>query len=80
MQPIGEKAIPGQVVDVKSTSNFGTGAFLLAACEYVRFLEKEATEDRAYMAGLAYRMAEPVLKNMAEGKLQQEMLVEVSPT
>lgn len=80
VQPIGEKAIPGQVVDVKSTSNFGTGAFLLAACEYVRFLEKEATEDRAYMAGLAYRMAEPVLKNMAEGKLQQEMLVEVSPT
>lgn len=80
VQPIGEKAIPGQVVDVKSTSNFGTGAFLLAACEYVRFLEKEATEDRAYMADLAYRMAEPVLKNMAEGKLQQEMLVEVSPT
>lgn len=40
VQPIGEKAIPGQVVDKKSTSNFGTGAFLLAASEYVRFLEK----------------------------------------
>ena len=25
--------IPGQVVDANSTSNFGVGAFLLAACE-----------------------------------------------
>ena len=40
VQPIGEKAIPGQVVDKKSTSNFGTGAFLLAACEYYRHLLK----------------------------------------
>ena len=35
---IGEKAIPGQVVDANSTANFGVGAFLLAACEMVRFL------------------------------------------
>ena len=40
VQPIGEKAIPGQVVDKKSTSNFGTGTFLLAASEYCRFLGK----------------------------------------
>ena len=40
VQPIGEKAIPGQVVDKNSTSNFGTGAFLLAACEMYRYLEK----------------------------------------
>lgn len=39
VQPIGEKAIPGQVVDVNSTANFGTGAWLLAACEYVRYLD-----------------------------------------
>lgn len=38
VQPIGEKAIPGQVVDANSTSNFGVGAFLLASCEMVRFL------------------------------------------
>ncbi len=37
VQPIGEKAIPGQVVDAHSTANFGVGAFLLAACEMVRF-------------------------------------------
>ena len=39
VQPIGEKAIPGQIVNANSTSNFGVGAFLLAACEYVRYLE-----------------------------------------
>lgn len=39
VQPIGEKAIPGQVVNSRSTSNFGTGAFLLAACEYTRYLQ-----------------------------------------
>ncbi|MHA6247175.1 glycoside hydrolase family 88/105 protein [Pontibacter sp. CAU 1760] len=40
VQPIGERAIPGQVVDVNSTSGFGVGAFLLAASELYRFLDK----------------------------------------
>lgn len=38
VQPIGEKAIPGQVVDANSQADFGVGAFLLAACEMVRYL------------------------------------------
>lgn len=38
VQPIGEKAIPGQVVDANSTADFGVGAFLLANCEMYRFL------------------------------------------
>lgn len=80
VQPIGEKAIPGQVVDANSQANFGVGAFLLAACEYVRYLEqKQGGGDRAYWTSLLYQMAEPVLKNMAEGKLQANMQVEVSP-
>lgn len=79
VQPIGEKAIPGQVVDAKSTSDFGVGAFLLAACEYVRMLEKEQNADRKYWTDLAYKMAYPVLSNMAEGNLQKNMKVEVSP-
>lgn len=41
VQPIGEKAIPGQVVDANSTADFGVGAFLLAACERVRFLQND---------------------------------------
>ncbi|MBC8054584.1 MAG: glycoside hydrolase family 88 protein [Sphingobacteriaceae bacterium] len=39
VQPIGERAIPGQVVNQKSTANFGVGAFLLASAEMYRFLE-----------------------------------------
>ncbi len=79
VQPIGEKAIPGQTVDKNSVSNFGTGAFLLAACEYVRYLERDSNTDRAYWAQLAYQMAAPILSNMAEGNLQKNMIVEVSP-
>lgn len=40
VQPIGERAIPGQTVDANSQANFGVGAFLLASCEYYRFLGK----------------------------------------
>ena len=40
VQPIGERAIPGQTVDANSEANFGVGAFLLAACEYARYLGK----------------------------------------
>lgn len=39
VQPIGEKAIPGQIVDSNSQANFGVGAFLLASCEYIRYLK-----------------------------------------
>lgn len=39
VQPIGEKAIPGQVVDKNSTADFGVGAFLLAASEVYRFVK-----------------------------------------
>lgn len=79
VQPIGEKAIPGQIVDAHSTANFGVGAFLLAACEYVRYLEAPVNKDRAYWCNLLYNMAKPVLSNMAEGNLRKNMQVEVSP-
>lgn len=80
VQSIGEKAIPGQIVDENSTAPFGVGAFLLAACEYVRYLEAPQQQDRVYWCSLLYQMAEPVLRNMAEGKLQATMQTEVSPT
>lgn len=79
VQPIGEKAIPGQVVDAKSTSNFGVGAFLLAASEYVRFVEAAHRQDRAYWVDLLYKIAHPVLSKMSTGNLKSDMLVEVSP-
>lgn len=39
IQPIGEKAIPDQVVDKNSTADFGVGAFLLAASEMSRYVK-----------------------------------------
>ena len=37
VQPIGEKAVRGQKLTAANANNFGTGAFLLAACEKVRY-------------------------------------------
>ena len=80
VQPIGERAIPGQVVDADSQANFGVGAFLLAACEYVRYLEAPYNKDRAYWCDMLYKIAAPVLSNMADGNLQKNMQVETSPS
>ena len=41
VQPIGERAIAGQVVNQESTASFGVGAFLLAATELHRYLGKQ---------------------------------------
>ena len=41
VQPIGDRAVPGQVVDRNSTSHFGVGAFLLAAAEMVRYIDQD---------------------------------------
>lgn len=39
VQPIGERAIPGQIVNKDSTAGFGVGAFLLAATEMYKFVK-----------------------------------------
>ncbi len=39
VQPIGEKPDPTRTVNARSQAPFGTGAWLLAACEYVRYCE-----------------------------------------
>lgn len=39
VQPIGEKPDPTRKVDAKSQAPFGTGAWLLAACERVRYID-----------------------------------------
>ena len=41
---------------------------------------EKVKSDRELWAGLLYQMAAPVLSNMSEGKLQENMLVELSPT
>ncbi len=46
VQPIGEKAIPGQVVNAHSTANFGVGAFLLGAAEMYRYSQNNFTDHK----------------------------------
>ncbi len=41
VQPICDRAIPGQTVDANSQANFGVGAVLLAACEYYRYIDNQ---------------------------------------
>jgi len=45
VQPIGEKPDPTKTVDAHSQANFGVGAFLLAACEKVRFDDASVNPD-----------------------------------
>ena len=44
------------------------------------FAKNPKSCDRNYWVGQAYKMARPVLENMAHGKLQQNMLTEFSPS
>ena len=41
---------------------------------------EKVKSDRELWAGILYQMAAPLLSNMSEGKLQENMLVELSPT
>ena len=56
---------------------------LLAFCCFATVNAKKKTpvqSDRAYWCSLAWKMAQPVLENMAKGELQQNMLTEFSPS
>jgi rhamnogalacturonyl hydrolase YesR len=46
VQPIGDRAIPGQVVDRDSTAHFGVGAVLLAAAEMARLAAPDTQRVR----------------------------------
>lgn len=59
VQPIGEKAIPGQIVNANSTTNFGVGAFLLAGAEFYRYLDKQNNK-------VAPAQSTPVVSTIAE--------------
>ncbi len=60
-----------------------TVIMLLAAVPFVGFAAKKKVaqqSDRQYWCSLAYKMAQPVLENMAKGELQKNMLTEFSPS
>lgn len=53
-------------------------AFILSLTVYT--INAQTISDRRYSADLAYKISEPVLRNMAKGELSKNMQVEVSPT
>lgn len=53
---------------------------LIPAAAFAKEKKEQEMPDRTYWCGLLYKMAEPVLANMSEEKLQQNMQVEVSPS
>ena len=42
--------------------------------------KKTVQTDREYWSAQAYKMAQPVLENMAKGELQKNMMTEFSPS
>lgn len=56
------------------------GALLLPAQVSAKQKKEREKTDREVWCDMMYRMAAPVLSNMSEGKLQENMLVELSPT
>lgn len=57
-----------------------TGSTTLAAVlREKNLLSDTVADDRTYLAELAYKIAAPVLSNMAKGELQKNMTVELSP-
>ena len=77
--------------DMKGVSAPQHGSFVpLTKEEYVRLDtywaqkvargKQQGAEARAYWASLAWKMAQPVLENMAKGELQKNMLTEFSPS
>lgn len=58
------------------------GVMLMAVCCIQNIYAKgdKEVDDRTYWCNLLYKIAAPVLSNMSEGKLRENMLVELSPT
>lgn len=53
---------------------------LLIPTESISAKKKTEKSDREIWCDVMYRMAAPVLSNMSEGLLKQNMLVKLSPT
>ena len=71
VQPIGEKPDPTKTVDARSQANFGVGAFLLAACEHLRY-----EDSSVYCCGTAVNIT---VKNESGEFRQQVVEVEAAP-
>ena len=66
VQPIGEKPDPTKTVDAHSQANFGVGAFLLAACEHLRY---ETAKER-----IRKYFNESAIKEIDQNRFEQELI------
>lgn len=65
----------------KKTFTLFLWCFLSIYCIQAKAQTKDqANNDRAYWCSVVYKIAEPVLRNMSQGKLVDDMQVELSPT
>ena len=83
VQPIGEKPDPTKTVDARSQANFGVGAFLLAACEHLRYEDGSVCCDNIATNGTtnetANGTATVTIKNDSPEFRQQVVEVEAAP-
>ncbi len=63
VQPIGEKPDPTRIVDATSQAPFGTGAWLLAACERVRYIDQPEGSPVSYSPSLLVTVTNPTEVN-----------------
>ncbi len=66
VQPIGDRALPGQVLSARTTADFGVGAFLLAGTEYVRYLSAKDVEVYLHTEEATQRIPKEIYGQFAE--------------
>ena len=83
VQPIGEKPDPHRIVDARSQAPFGTGAWLLAACERVRYLDgtSQAPTVKHGEPGIAAgaKHVKRIVKNPSDMERQDVVEMEAQP-
>ena len=65
---------------IKKTIAIMVMAMLPCLGIYAKKKAQPQQSDREYWTALAYRIAQPVLENMAKGELQKNMQTEFSPS
>ena len=65
---------------MRKTASILFMALLMVMPVQARKDKTPAPSDRQYWSSLAYKMAQPVLENMAKGELQKNMKTEFSPS
>lgn len=79
VQPIGEKPDPTKTVDAHSQAPFGTGAWLLAACEMVRYLDSPPSREGAITNSI-YHHTPSTSTTLFPSSAQASSLIHTTPS